>query len=116
MIDANKTAKHVAIRIRNLRGTETQKDFAKKLGVSPQAVSDWENAVKMPRMGVIEKLSELYNVPKSYIIGEGSYIPEPKKPVLFQNGQILVMSDLPEDAVREVESYLSYIRSKYNLS
>jgi len=46
----------------------TQREFARILGASPQAVSDWENAIKMPRIGVIEKLSQIYKIPKSYIL------------------------------------------------
>ena len=61
----------IARRIRRLRGGMTQRDFAGLLDVSPQAVSDWENAVKMPRIGVIERLSKLYGVTKSYILGDG---------------------------------------------
>ena len=48
----------------------TQREFARMLGASPQAVSDWENAIKMPRIGVIEKLSQIYDVPKSYILSD----------------------------------------------
>jgi len=62
----------IARRIRSLRGGMTQRDFAGLLDVSPQAVSDWENAVKMPRIGAIERLSKLYGVPKSYILGDGA--------------------------------------------
>ncbi len=39
------------------------------MGVSYQAVSTWENGLKMPRMGVIEKLSDFFGVPKSQIMG-----------------------------------------------
>ena len=60
----------VAVRIRELRGAMTQKEFADMLGVSPQAVSEWENANKMPRINIIEKLSERYGVTKSFILGE----------------------------------------------
>ena len=62
--------KTVGQRIKHLRGEMTHMEFADMLGVSPQAVSDWENAKRMPRIGVIEKLSEQFNVPKSYILGE----------------------------------------------
>lgn len=60
----------VAARIKELRGEMTQREFALMLGVSPQAVSEWENANKMPRIGIIEKLSAKYEVPKSYILGD----------------------------------------------
>ena len=46
----------------------TQEDLAIKIGVSKQTVSNWETGLKTPRMGAIQKLSNLFNVSKSYII------------------------------------------------
>ena len=66
----------LASRVRELRGGMTQKEFADMLGVSPQAVSEWEKGNKMPRIGVIEKLSEKYGVTKSYIMGEDVSVTE----------------------------------------
>ncbi len=62
--------KTIAARIRHLRGNMTQRELAKELGVSPQAVSEWENGNKTPRMGVIEKISRLFGVTKGFILGE----------------------------------------------
>ena len=60
---------HNAIKqLRESRGL-TQAQLAEQLGVSYQAVSTWENGLKMPRMGVIEKLSDFFGVPKSQIMG-----------------------------------------------
>ena len=47
---------------------QTQEDLASKLGVSKQTISNWETGLKTPRMGAIQKLSELFNVSKSFII------------------------------------------------
>lgn len=46
----------------------TQEDLAIKIGVSKQTISNWETGLKTPRMGAIQKLSNLFNVSKSYII------------------------------------------------
>lgn len=46
----------------------TQTQLADKLNVSKQTVSNWEVGRKIPRMGYIEKLSQIFNVPKSQII------------------------------------------------
>lgn len=48
----------------------SQEDLAKCLGVTYQAVSTWETGKRLPRMGAIEKMSSLFGVAKSYIIGE----------------------------------------------
>lgn len=46
----------------------TQEDLANKLGVSKQTISNWETGLKSPRMGAIEKMSQLFNVSKGFII------------------------------------------------
>lgn len=46
----------------------TQEDLAIKLGYSKQTVSNWETGLKTPRMGAIQKISDLFNVSKSFII------------------------------------------------
>ena len=48
----------------------SQEELAKYLGVTYQAVSTWETGKRLPRMGSIEKMSSLFGVTKSYIIGE----------------------------------------------
>lgn len=47
----------------------TQDEFAKQVaGVTFQAVSTWERGEREPRMGVIQKLSDYYDIPKSLLI------------------------------------------------
>lgn len=40
----------------------TQSDVAKKLGVSKQAVCDWEKGKKFPRRLALENLEKLFNL------------------------------------------------------
>lgn len=54
--------------LRESRGL-TQAQLAEQLGVSYQAVSTWENGLKTPRVGVIEKLADFFGVSKSQIMG-----------------------------------------------
>lgn len=46
----------------------TQAQLADKLDVSKQTVSNWETGIKLPRMGAIQKMSDIFGVPKSTII------------------------------------------------
>ena len=120
--------KTVAARIKNLRGDMTQKEFALSLGVSPQAVSAWENADKMPRVGVLEKLSEIYGVSKSYILGGNIDIKNeaPEKPrseklsPIFDNidrnteeFEKLTPEEI-EEVVRQMEFTIQYVKNKRN--
>lgn len=46
----------------------TQKEAAKKLGVSNRTLSKWENMLALPRADKIEAICELYNAPYDTII------------------------------------------------
>ena len=55
------------VKLRNQHGY-TQDDLAKLLGYSKQTISNWETGLKAPRMGAIQKISDLFGVKKSFII------------------------------------------------
>lgn len=46
----------------------TQKELADIAGVSDKAVSTWENGIKEPRMGTIQKIADYFGIQKSNII------------------------------------------------
>ena len=59
-----------------------QNELASILGVSESAVGKWLLKINIPRMGIIQKLSEHFNVPKSYFINEDyddPYSPEAER-------------------------------------
>jgi len=47
-----------------------QVDLAKILGVSESTVGKWMLMKSLPRMGIIQKLSDYFGVPKSYFLEE----------------------------------------------
>lgn len=47
-----------------------QADLAKILGVSESTVGKWMLMKSLPRMGIIQKLSDYFGVPKSYFLEE----------------------------------------------
>ena len=55
-----------------LKNNLTQKDFAFILGVTPQAVSKWENGKNIPDISILKIISEKYNVNIDEIIN-GSF-------------------------------------------
>jgi len=48
----------------------TQQELANKLEVNESTVGKWVLQKAIPRMGIIQKLSEMFNVPKSFFIDE----------------------------------------------
>ena len=57
MFDTVKAGKQITL-FRKNKGL-TQEDVARQLGISPQAVSKWENGHAMPELSVFVELSEL---------------------------------------------------------
>ncbi|MCH4169835.1 MAG: XRE family transcriptional regulator [Lactobacillus sp.] len=45
----------------------TQGELAERIGVSKQSVSNWETGSKTPRMGVLQKMADLFNVSVGYL-------------------------------------------------
>lgn len=54
----------------------SQIEFGKIAGVSDKAVSTWENDIKVPRMGAVQKISNYFGIPKSAIIDEQTDLQE----------------------------------------
>lgn len=46
----------------------SQPEFGKLFGVTDKAVSTWENGSRVPRMGIIQKIADYYDIKTSDII------------------------------------------------
>lgn len=62
----------------------TQDELAERLGVTPQAVSKWENGVSMPDIAILPKLSEIFSVTIDELFAKDSepevrYVPKEKR-------------------------------------
>ena len=54
----------------------TQEDFAKKIGITRQAVSRWEMGISAPASKTLIRISEEFNIPLDKIISDDADIPE----------------------------------------
>lgn len=64
----------IADNIKKLRESHglNQIEFGRIAGVSDKAVSTWENGLKVPRMGAVQKLADHFGIPKSDILDDGA--------------------------------------------
>ena len=53
-----------------LKNKLSKVEMAKKLDVSEGTIRMWKNGKNEPRMGMVEKISDLFNVSKGYLLGE----------------------------------------------
>ena len=60
-------------RLRREKGL-TQEEIAEKIGISPQAVSKWENDVSSPDISIIISLSEILDVTTDELLGRNENI------------------------------------------
>lgn len=51
-----------------LQHNMSQLELAKIIGVTDKAVSSWENNIKTPRMGTLQRIADYFNIKKSEII------------------------------------------------
>lgn len=84
----------------------TQNQLSRILGVSESTVGKWILEKSIPRMGVIQKLSEYFNVPKSYFLeptekSENNNITRGIRiPILGR-----VVAGIPLEAITDIEGY-----------
>ncbi len=79
----------------------TQKQLAEKLNIKQQAISQYEKGIALPKIDVIVRLIDIFNVPLGYILGVSD----------DRNS-----TDLPEDARKLLEIFDSLPKDKKNIS
>lgn len=101
------------LRIKELRQDKglSQGDLAKELGLSQQTISSYEKGIREPDISTLKKLADFFQVSLDYLLGETNI----KTPI---ETLALSRSDgyedkLPEEAIREIESFKEFIRHKY---
>ncbi|WP_337465031.1 helix-turn-helix transcriptional regulator [Acidaminococcus timonensis] len=102
-----------------------QAELAKILGVSESTVGKWMLMKSLPRMGIIQKLSDYFGVPKSYFLEEAAknkraYYLDPETARLAQevkdDPRYRALFDatrkLSPDAMKEVMNFIAYQSKK----
>ena len=79
----------------------TQEELAEKLGISPQSVSKWENAVTMPDITTLPLLSEVFGV----TIDDLFDLTAEQRFNRIEN-RLDIEEDLPQDVFMEYEEFL----------
>lgn len=96
------------VRFLDVRGID-QKDLAKKIGVSSQAVSSWATGIKYPRIDKIQKIADILNISKTRLMED---ISAPKTNVFPDQGNVPVLGTICAGdgllAEQNIEEYISY--------
>jgi len=88
----------------------TQKQLAELIGAKHSSVSDWENNLHRPDINTIPKICEALNVKGSWLLEE-----EETHKNGFDIGDYLTANvyDLPEEARKEIDNFIEFIKLKY---
>ena len=88
-------------RIRQLRQDRglSQVDLAKRLNVTKQSVSNWENDNIQPSIEMLQKLSDVFSVSTDYLLGR-------------ENRRYLEISGLTDEEIAHIQTIVSDI-TKY---
>lgn len=111
----------LAKRLKSLRESKniTQKELANKLGISPSAIGMYESGKRNPDTSMLNILSNFFDVSVDYLMGR-SDIKSSADEVLKENHEETIAlhsdydyKDLPDEARKEIENYIEYIKQKY---
>ena len=107
----------------------TQSELADMLGISKSTVNKWIMKKSAPRMGLIEKMSSIFGVPKSFFLEESAenkrtYYFDPETAKIAQevkdNPQYRILFDasrkLSPEAMKEVLNFIDFQKKKEGCS
>ena len=109
-------------RIKDLRIKKnlTQEELAISLKLTRPTLSNWEINRTNPDHAMIAKIANYFNVTTDYLItGSDSSsditFPHGKMVVYMENDKIVDASQLPNEAKKSLEDYITFLKQKYNL-
>lgn len=89
----------------------SQYDLAEKMGFSRGQIANYEQGTRQPDFETLQKFADFFEVSTDYLLGRTDN-PNPIQDLAAHRSDDH-MDDLPEEAIREVENFKAFIRSKY---
>jgi len=108
-MEENKEIKIISERLKEIREKRglSKKELALKIGVSPSTITRYEKDGRIPKLTILQKISEALNVPINYLLGKEEDIK------IGTSLSIEDLSDLPEEAIRSIQDFIDFVRKKY---
>ncbi len=89
----------------------SQLDLGKLFNLSQSTIAYYESGKKQPYLNMLEKFSDYFNVSVDYLLGRTDVRQQPETSVAHRVSD--PMSDLPPEALDELEKLKQYVLSKY---
>ncbi len=90
---------HQRIRLLRQARNMSQVELAKRLGVTKQSVSNWENDNIQPSIEMLVKLAAIFSVSTDYMLG-------------LESGEYLDVSGLPREVIAHIRQLVDDLRAK----
>lgn len=100
-----------------------QKDLAEAIGIRPSALSDWKKGNYKPKVEIISRIADYFNVSTDYLLGrtddptppqKRTEKPEEKKYVLSvaSDGKAMSTLELNEDQLKELDRFMDKLKKE----
>ncbi|AEY64809.1 helix-turn-helix transcriptional regulator [Clostridium sp. BNL1100] len=101
-------------RLRELRKEKglTQMELAKQLNVSDRSVGFYETGERDPDTDTLRKLSDFFDVSIDYLLCRSDIRKTGKVETKAYHN--LDIAGLPDEAIKQVEDYIEFVKQKYN--
>ena len=90
---------HQRIQLLRQARNMSQVELAKRLGITKQSVSNWENDNIQPSIEMLVKLAAIFSVSTDYVLG-------------LESGEYLDVSGLPREVIAHIRQLVDDLRAK----
>ncbi len=103
-------------RIKKLREKNNlnQLEFSKILNISNTTLSQYEAGNRTPSDEIKEKVADYFNVSVDYLLGRTEKFTSEVEKSKMDKHNSLDVSNLPEEAIRQIEDYIEFVKQKYS--
>ncbi|QNU68106.1 helix-turn-helix transcriptional regulator [Ruminiclostridium herbifermentans] len=101
-------------RIKKLREKNNlnQLEFSKILNISNTTLSQYEAGNRTPNDEIKEKVADYFNVSVDYLLGRTENSNSEAGYSRISNS--LYVSNLPKEAIKQIEDYIEFVKQKYS--
>ncbi len=103
-------------RIKKLRENKNlnQLEFSKILNISNTTLSQYEAGNRTPNDEIKEKVADYFNVSVDYLLGRSKKFNSEAENSKIVKSNSLDVSNLPIEAIKQIEEYIEFIKQKYS--
>lgn len=102
-------------RLKELRKSKelTQAELAKLFSLGESTISFYESNKRTPDYELLKQIADYFNVSIDYLLGRSNVRNPEENKVITKAFHSIDIEGLPDEAIKQVEEYVEFIKSKY---